>query len=195
MRSMILGALVLVATASATLFGEHSAFKPLPSGRGASDDDKMVVGKSEADKSVTWGYNVKYEQGISSEKLKALRQTLKSKGVKILYPSDKDWQMPTGYLSVTSYLEEGDLQNLSSDIQSVEPQEQTKRYSIQMLSGLTPAQVKKVRDAFTKNRIQVTWNPPVGAPPYYAVKTTLTAEQIKAIKEIAPFIESVETQN
>lgn len=195
MKSIILGAIFLIATGSINLFGEHSGFKPLNSGRAASDEDKMVVGKSEADKSVTWGYNVKYQQGISSEKLKALRQTLKSKGVKILYPADKDWQMPTGYLSVTTYLDDGELQGLSSDIQSVEPQEQTKRYSIQMLSGLTPAQVKKVRDAFTKNRIQVTWNPPVGAPPYYAVKTTLTADQIKAIKEIAPFIEAVESQN
>ncbi|NBX92602.1 MAG: hypothetical protein EB078_03265 [Proteobacteria bacterium] len=196
MKNLFLFLSLVVMASSISLFAEHGNFKPLPRSGRAQVGDNNAIGKSQADKSVSWGYTLKYEQGLSSQKLKELRNLLKSKGVKIEYPSDKDWEMPTGYLSVSSYMDEEELKNLTQDFHvSVEPQEKTKRYTIQMMSGLTPAQVKKVREAFTKNKIQVMWNPPTDAPPYYSVKSALTADEIKGLKDIASFIESVEAQN
>lgn len=152
-----------------------------------------VLASSDLDRSVQWGYRINYQSGLQSNDLKALRKLLQAKGVNILYPSQRDWKLPTGYLSVSSFLEEDEIKKMSPWIVSVEPSEPTRRYQIELRSGLEEVQYKKLLQVFVKNKIQLVSgaNTPPGIPFSLLVKAALTPDQINAIEEVSGLITGI----
>lgn len=150
------------------------------------------IEKTEPDKSVQWGYKVFLKPQVTLEQLRSIRKTIKDKGIAILYPSDRDWKLPTGYLSLSSHWDSVDLEKLSSLIESVQPTEITKRYKLQLIPDVKSQQIKRLLRAFTLNKIQVIYQAPIKTPSYFSVKTALSPNQIKEIEEIGPYIESIE---
>jgi hypothetical protein len=144
------------------------------------------------DTSVQWGYKAVLKPGTSLEELKSLRKVLKAKGVAILYPSDRDWKLPTGYLSLSSSWDAGEIEKLSPLIASIKSAELTQRYKLHLVSSTNSQQVTKLLKAFTSNKIQVFHHDPGEVSSFFLVKTALTPEQIKQIEEIGPYIESIE---
>jgi murein L,D-transpeptidase YcbB/YkuD len=146
----------------------------------------------EPDKSVQWGYKAILKPGTTLEQLKSLRKVLKAKGVSTLYPSDRDWKLPTGYLSLSSYWDADDIQKLSPLIASVQSAEITQRYQLNLVSSTNSQQVTKLLKAFSSNKIQVLYHASGEVPLFFSVKTTLTPEQIKQIEEVGPYLESIQ---
>jgi len=151
-----------------------------------------TTGKTELDRAVQWGYKAFLKNQLSLEQIKGLRKTLKTHGVTILYPSERDWRLPTGYLSVSSYLEAVDLEKLSPFIVSVQSTELTRRYQLQLSPSLSKQQMKNLLKAFTRNKIQVIGMGSESEPTHFSVKTALTPQQMKEIEEVGPYIQSIE---
>ena len=155
-----------------------------------------LLASSDIDRSVQRGYRINYQSGLQSNDLKALRKMLQSKGVNVLYPSQRDWKLPTGYLSVSSFLGEDEIKKMSTWIVSVEPSEPTQRYQIELRAGLEEVQYKKLLQVFVKNKIQLVSgaNTP-GIPSSLLVKAALTPEQIKGIDEISGLVVGINKPN
>jgi len=148
--------------------------------------------KVEPDKSVQWGYKAVLKPNTTLEQVKSLRKILKANGVSVLYPSDRDWKVPTGYLSLSSDWDSEELEKLSPVIASVQSAEITQRYKLHLVPTTNSHQVNQLLKAFTVNKIQVLYRDLVEVPSYFSVKTALNPEQIKQIEEVGPYIEKIE---
>ena len=140
------------------------------------------------DKSVHWGYKVIYHPKLKSEEVQALRKHLKAKEVGVLYPPEKNWKLPTGFLSVSSFLQEEEIKSLSASILKVESAEKTHQLKITMQSGLNPKENKQALTIFQIHKIQVIAREEKEGVVNFTVKTTLGADQVTGIPELGELI-------
>lgn len=156
----------------------------------------FLVGVSHAqnteDRSVRWGYKLIYDPKLKSEEIKNLRKQLKAKEVAVLYPPEKNWNLPSGFLGVSSYLQENEIKALSSSILKVESAEKTHLLKVTLRGGLNVKETKKVLALFPAYKIQVLSSEELDQSVRATLKTTLTANQLKGISEFGSILESIE---
>ena len=148
-----------------------------------------VRADSVQDKSVRWGYKVIYDPQLKSEDVRALRKHLKAKDVVVLYPPEKNWKLPTGFLSISSYLQEEEIKSISSSIVKVESAEKTHQLKLTMHSGFDPKKNQKELGLFSNYKMQVIDREESQGRIKLTIKTTLGLDQIKTIPELMKLIE------
>jgi hypothetical protein len=147
-----------------------------------------VRADSVQDKSVRWGYKVIYDPHLKSEGVRALRKNLKARDVIVLYPPEKNWKLPTGFLSISSYLQEEEIKSLNSSIVKVESAEKTHQLKLTMRSGFDRKKNQKDLELFSHYKIQVIDLEESQGRTLLTVKTTLGPEQIKTIPGLVRLI-------
>lgn len=144
------------------------------------------------DKTVRWGYKVVYDPKLNSESIKSLRSTLNFKEVRILYPADQNWNIPSKFLSVSSHLEPDEIKGLSPLIQKVESAEKTHLLLLKLKLDLDAKEQKSLLSLFPKYKIQIRDKEEEGGSLKITVKTTLEKDQLLSIPSFGRLIESVE---
>lgn len=147
-----------------------------------------------SDRKVQWGYKITYDSKIKPNQLFELRRALKKKNIEILFPSDAQWNIQAGYLNVSTYLEEQAIQEASSLIQDVLPAQKTRKLLLHLKNGLGLKEVKRLEKIFVRYKIQVMKYPHPTTPGLYAIKTALTAEQIRKLKDFQGYLSKIETE-
>jgi len=148
----------------------------------------VIKADSAPDKSVRWGYKVIYDPKLKSEEVKALRKHLKAKEVSVLYPPEKNWKLPTGFFSVSSFLQEEEIKSLSASILKVDSAEKTHRLKITMQSGLDAKENQRALTVFQNHKIQVIAREEKEGVVKFKVKTTLGIDQLKGIPDLRELI-------
>ena len=147
------------------------------------------------DKSVRWGYKLVYLSNLKTEAIRTLRKTLKAKGVSVLYPTDQHWNLPTGFLSVSSHLDEQEIKSLSPVITTVESAEKTHVLKLKLKAHLSAGEVKKLLALFPNYKIQVRDREEAGGSTTLTVKTTLGKGQIKSIPAFQETFHEIEEES
>ncbi|MFM8268823.1 MAG: hypothetical protein ACKN9V_01430 [Pseudomonadota bacterium] len=150
--------------------------------------DENLIGKSEPDKSVEWGYTVNLNPGASLEEIRKIKKDLKAKGVKFNWGSADE-----PVFGIKTYLDIDEIKGLSEKVGEVTPAEATTRFRIELKRDLTPQQMKALRAALKENKVQIKWAPPMDVPPYLMVKSAvLEIGRLFALPNIGPYLEKVE---
>ncbi|MFM8270110.1 MAG: hypothetical protein ACKN9V_07970 [Pseudomonadota bacterium] len=136
------------------------------------------------DKSVRWGYKVIYDSALKPQEIKTLRKILKAKEVMVLYPTEDNWKLPTGFLGVSTHLGENEIKALNPAIIKVESAEKTRVLKLKLRSGLEAP--------LSKYKIQLLTREQEGGSLKITVKTNLTKDQVKGLSDLAGLIESIE---
>lgn len=163
----VLGMVLAVQTFAEPRRGDHAGSANKPSGRvtttPAAKPDENIIGKTPADKSVTWEYTVMVSPGTSLEELRKLKATLKKEG-KLTWG-----KLDEPRFGVKTYLSENEIKGLSEKIAEVTPSEETNQFMITLKQNESWPALKKV---LTENRMQVYHiNGDVNRPYQIAVKT------------------------